>query len=498
MKYGLALLALVSVLSTDPLNSKPLTSPTDVVDQNAALRLLDASYAASSKIEPTQRVYYLTYLTIIAADIESKASDSESTALDTHRTRAWCNELFSLAFQMPLGPDRIATEKNALMQLSRVDAPLALSTLPQVEFPQPDAMGEFPEDVRADGAITIFQNLWEASKKSGVPVSSRLKQINSVAKHIEDTGEYPYRAMARIIQELANTPDDNARIEASSILEEAVQSYQRKEEFKFQNRRDEFLVLLQNVKPLVSIELYKQALHVFVGQITTGKPQQGKYEAKAITKKTEVSFSDSNRAFLFRVSPLINQVDHQWNQELVRDYPELAQADDEIVSFRAHKTSGIATAEERAQARQKKALEGEIQKIKELQKTDLPQAFARAQALPNPTIRINCLMALLDDGAQSATSTPQIQSIKVLPELAATIFKQGVTMFDQAPNERANRRSGFNELARVTELYASCREGWLLERIQNLQNDTLKAYLLMYAAKGMAEPRKIFSLPPPT
>src|SRR5947207_2551036 len=120
MKFGLLLFALVSFFATKPLSSKP-EPPQAAVSPSEAMRLLDSSYAAANELNPAERVFYLTYLTAIAGDIES-----QSNTIDTHRTQAWCNELFSLAFQMPIGHDRIATEKNALMQLSKVDPQSAL------------------------------------------------------------------------------------------------------------------------------------------------------------------------------------------------------------------------------------------------------------------------------------------------------------------------------------------------------------------------------------
>jgi hypothetical protein len=513
MKRGLALLTLIVLcncfLSTEPLNENPEHLQA-TVDNSAAVQLLDASYVAANKLDPSERVFYLTYLTVIAADI------------DTQRTKAWCNELFSIAFRMSIGHDRTATEKNALMQLSKFDPQSALDRLPQVEDPQPDPTGDFPEDVRADAAITIFPNYWHAP---GADVPTRLKQIKSVAKHIGDTGEYPYRAMGLIIKELVNTPGDSARTEANGILEEAIRSYQRKEEFKFDNRREEFLRILQNARTLVSGDLYKQALRVFVSQILADTSRKENFAAKIRTSKgTEVSFDSSNRAFLFRAYPLIDQVDHAWAQELVHTYSELAQADGEITSVKANVVLGTPTPEQVERSYQEMLQKDEIQQIRDLQKTDPQAALAKARALSNSSIRINCLSLLLANAAQSnpastknifrvvkveidalkesseklegmvalATIAFHTQNTNVFSELADTILSQGATMFDQSPTVRANRRPGFSELAQATEFYTSWREDWFVDRIQNLQNETLKAYLLMHAAKGtaVAESRK--------
>ncbi len=529
MRRGLALIALIipcnSFVSAEPSSPTPVILYATLGD-SAAVLLLDASYAAANKLDSTDRVYYLTHLTAITADIESGTSDS-------HRTKAWSNELFSLSFQMPIGHDRIATEKNALMQLSKVDPQSALDRLPQVEGPQPDPMGDFPEDVRADAAIMIFSKYWKAQGQQNVSLG--LKQIKPVAKHIEDTGEYPYRAMGSILQELAaKNPDDTARAEAQSILEEALHSYQRKEEFKFDNRREEFLRLLQNSRTLVSGDLLKQALHVFVNQITTDTPRKENFFSKIRTSKgTEVTFTSSNKAFFFRASPLIDQVDHEWAQELARIYPDFPQADGEITSVKGNIVLGTPTKQEVTQAHDEMLQRTDgIPKIRELQKTDPPAALAKARAFSNSSIRIDCLSLLLADAVQWNPASAndiyhalkgEIDGLKEGPEklrgmvalaksgfyapksemssgLASAILDEGAAIFDLSPTVRANRRPGFSDLAQATEYYTSCGEDWFVDRIQKLENETLKAYLLMYAAKGtaVAESRKTFSLPSPT
>jgi hypothetical protein len=84
--------------------------------------------------------------------------------------------------------------------------------------------------------------------------------------------------------------------------------------------------------------------------------------------------------------------------------------------------------------------------------------------------------------------------------LAFAILEEGAAIFDQTPTVRANRRPGFSDLAQATEYYTACEEDGFVDRIQKLENEPLKAYLLMYAAKGtaVAESRKKYSLPAQT
>jgi hypothetical protein len=162
---------------------------------------------------------------------------------------------------MPVGWDRIAEEKNALVPLSEVDPRLALDLFLDVEKPQPNDEGTFPEDVRADAAQYIFLNHWRRFKLAG------LSRIENVARHIGDTGEYPYSAMGLILGELSRCKSDNGEGIAHAIFKEALQYYQRPSHFL--NKNEEFLKLLRNARFIVDQNLFRLALRTFVTHLET-------------------------------------------------------------------------------------------------------------------------------------------------------------------------------------------------------------------------------------
>lgn len=155
-------------------------------------------------------------------------------------TAAECRRLFAFGMRMPLGWDRVATEKNALTILSRSEPELAMQLFPKVEPPLPiDGLG-FPEDVRAYAAIEIFENYWKAVGIKG------LSSIRNMSRHIGDSGEYPYRAMSSVMNELIELPREDRLALASEILNEAIGYYQRGSQFL--NRDEEFLALLERAR----------------------------------------------------------------------------------------------------------------------------------------------------------------------------------------------------------------------------------------------------------
>jgi hypothetical protein len=294
---------------------------------------------------------------------------------DPKKITAWSKELFSLAFGMPVGWDRIAAEKNALVPLSRIDPQLAINLFSKVEVPQADPDGEFPEDVRADAAIEIFSNYWRFAGSTGLP------RIESLARHIGDTGEYPYRAMGRILKELVKLPATEGALRGNKIFSEAITYYVRGS--KFLNRDEEFLEFLQNAKSAISRAEYQQALRTFVRRLTTEAPTDENYIAEIGTTGRTFRFADENKTLLFRTLPLIAETNFVWAQELMGQYPELKHARDRIVYMAGGVVRG------NPNRRQLSALRNEVlqlsllRNVQKLQLTDFRAAKQLTQRLKN-------------------------------------------------------------------------------------------------------------------
>jgi hypothetical protein len=204
---------------------------------------------------------------------------------------------------------------------------------------------------------------------------------------------------------------------------------------------------------------------------------------------------------LFRAIPLIDQVDHDWAQELVRSDPEFAKANGAITYVKANVVLGNPTEQEVAKSHQEMLQRAGFASLWKTSDQSHPASAKDVSLVTNgePSVigspkagqeKLSSMVELVKSGLYPPKT-------KEFSDLAAAILDQGATLFEQAPAIRANRRPGFSALAEATEFCASSEEDWFVDRVQKLENETLKAYLLMYAAKGtaVAEARKSFLLP---
>ena len=164
------------------------------------------------------------------------------------------------------GWDRVAHEKNSLLCLSKIDPIAALHEYSTIEDPQSQVDGTFPEDVRADGAMTVFPRAWNS--QATIPAKfAVLRDIEAEALRIGRTGEYPYEAMAGIIEAILATQADEATDKAEKIFRDALHSY-REEPHKFINRDEEFKRFLEATKDKITDRaLLAEAAQVFVDKV---------------------------------------------------------------------------------------------------------------------------------------------------------------------------------------------------------------------------------------
>ena len=131
--------------------------------------LLVESYRISVGLVPAERAILLNYL--------SRAAGAQHLPY----TASWAEENLRLAHQLSLDWNRVAIEKNAIVALSYVKSKRALDLLRTMSLPVSDGVG-FPEDVRADAAITVFQNYWHDRHPRGVP------ELRATALYLGQTG----------------------------------------------------------------------------------------------------------------------------------------------------------------------------------------------------------------------------------------------------------------------------------------------------------------------
>jgi hypothetical protein len=180
----------------------------------------------------------------------------ETSATDPNLSRKFSLELFRLATsQLQLGSFRAATQKNALVILSRTDPIRAAELYCAQDTPEMWNEAVLQEDYRAFGARTLFSALYSRLGMSSIPT------IRSISTWIASTGEYPYNATGQIILQLS--PQDSET--ASVLATDAIRSFSLDHHFLDQYREfTEFNLSIHQRIPeallRVALELNLEAL----------------------------------------------------------------------------------------------------------------------------------------------------------------------------------------------------------------------------------------------
>lgn len=462
-------------------------------------RYLNESYAISDEFDQSELPYYLAILSARAADIHNE------------RTQEWSTKLFRLSFGVRNGWDRIALEKEALVQLSKVNAILAMDWFPQVESPQPNDEGLLPEDVRADAASHIFPNYWN-SPQVGL---NGLSNIERQAKHIGETGEYPYRAMGLVIEKLSKIGQPDQAAEINKILEESTNFFESGSS-NFKNRYKEFEFFLEKSNTAVTDrDLFRRALSVFVQRISNAIGQGGlDFSAEIRTPSGTVYFKDRNETFLFKAFGMILSADPALANSLRGRFPYLSKYAPKIQYISHGFIHGQVSPAESAKLHSKMYQVSLIQQIREVQNTNPEAAINMAETLTDPGMRIRGFCAALPGLTQKDPTaarnvfvdqvthlqevTDPLENLKsgtALAEAASrlrddtnfnvlitTALERGMRVFGEdlreRPDLRVDQLYGFQELNDLVTLGVSSKWQKVFSLTEQIPKGRLKAYLL--------------------
>jgi hypothetical protein len=464
--------------------------------------LLEQSYALSHTLSGSERVYYLSELTHIATQVEPPPGAAED----------WCLTSFQVASAENDPAVRIAGQKNALADLSFFNPALSMSLFLTLEVEYPDEHGMLLEDLRSDAADKIFKNYLRKFRSRG------LVAISAQARYLGQTGQYPYRAIANIASLLTKE-------EAVPVLNDALGFYRH--ETGFYNRDEEFLYFLQTIGALdgspVNGDFMKQAIDAYVDRLQNDSIQfPGNYYSEIHTTiGAVVPFTDRNRAFLFRVFPLVRSFDPELATKLQNADQTLTRSASGMHYVSGGFVMGKPSSTSAAKKHQEWLQYSLLTRIKEQECSD-PQAAVRfAQRLDNVKSRI----------IGFSTIVPSLASGN--PQQARQLYKAQVSDFkvlrapaEQAPAMVALARAA-NRLGEVQQ-YGNFSVAALNTAVSLVTNDTrgnsimdhagfadlkdlvlfdagqkkaaglsqqidkldgwLKAYLLLYEAAGQSNP----------
>jgi hypothetical protein len=166
---------------------------------------------------------------------------------------------------------RVLIQKEGAACLSYIDPIGAMDLLLKINFQRPGPGKWVYEDPRNNAAETIFGNFLISQH------SLAADKIATAARYLGQTGQYPYRAIATVINSTLVSKD-----QANMLLRDAVDSYAN--ESGFYDRDEEFLVLLREIKNSpIENELANRAVTLFVQRLEKGPIQfPGNYYARII------------------------------------------------------------------------------------------------------------------------------------------------------------------------------------------------------------------------
>lgn len=475
--------------------SNALVSLRSFAKTNTAAQVLEESYTISQRLPNEERAFYLVRLIDI------------STSISPNRTEAWSKELRELAPKLPKTWDRVAIEKNALVPLSRINPVSAFEKLALVEPPIPGPDG-LTEDVRSDAAATIYPNYFKMVGIPGVDV------IVQRADELGKSGEYPYRAMGLIIENLVRARASAER--SADIFKRAVAFYTHGSGYLDEN--PEFFELLQSSRSAVPDDLYKTALREFAKHLTSNASQEPRnFLTFARTADGQYSFTSEKLFLLFRIFPSIVHLDRALASELVQKYPILAHSDPEVTDISSSAVLRDLPQEQVAQLNDQMQQAFLAKKVEYLQGSDPSAALREAQLLTDEVARTNALVSVVhglmrtDPGQAKAVYDQLVDHANRLPEgeirlhalvnaakaayysqdpagfsdLTGQAFESGLEVFKAGDTRLTKNGKGYSDLIGMAEFAAEHGGGSVLSIIRKIQGDGLRAYLLLYAAKGL-------------
>jgi hypothetical protein len=442
-------------------------------------------------------------------------------ALVSHESlKDWCRRQFDDADSIKRPWDKIAAKKNALFALATVDSKMAMELLRTLESP-PYPAGDRPEDLRADAANSIFLKHWRAFG------SKKISEIEETASWIGNTGEYPYQAMAFFVEELSRSRSEQDRNEAGKILASALNGYQLlrqraggepKEVYRNANRA--FVRILESGRIGVSKAVYGQALHVFVNDLLEDAAKPNKNTPGDVyTPNGILHFDNEAQVLVYRVWPLAFEFDPTWASQLKKDHPDvLGHAGETIEDIQLGVIEGPVTSESNRELQLQMSENDRLAKIESLRENNPWSAIEVALKLESPSSRIAALSSVLPNLVQvdpararevyseqldaiKGSETPQVQlntmvglakaafyvqDVNGFSDLTAKAFDFGIKLFKNSDGFILDR-AGYDQLTDLVEFSTAHGVKWIIQSIRQVQDPELRAYLLIFAAEGIAK-----------
>ncbi len=485
---------------------RPRFATADSHSLEFSLELLDEAHRISRAFRLEQRAWIVFDATKVAAP------------LDSQRGKQWALEAWGLSKRLEPGQSRAALQKDALRELAFNDPNLALHLYRQIDLPAKwDAVHQTTEDSRSLGyANTIFKPLWE---RGGQRYE---KRIESLARFLGMTGQYPYAAMSKIALDVSRRDPKHA----GKILEDATRYFRRDPGFTSTNQQ--FVKFILATRKISSPQVLRSELNAAVDGLRA-PPRAFVHRTWNITITTpsgDAKFNSQDQALLFQLLPILKSVLPEEASQLLTRYDSLRSAPSITVDTPLVWTGSVSMEGTADPARmQLKADESRMFRAQSMAGVEPKEAVSLAKQINDPDLRLLALVSLVPaystvNAAESeswlAAAQSHLAEVKenskklrlvtavISAELALGRYAEAQSLVQQAfelgeavfsqdlhekPDQLADSVAGYGELSDLTTSLVKMDEaqGATVSRIRRMQNDMLRAELLISAARGIAD-----------
>ncbi len=475
--------------------------------------LLRSSDRMGSLFSPDDRSFQLVRLAEVGSELPSESC--------RRLVAGWATTLFRTARQRPKDWNRGAFEKNAAELLSTVDPNQALKFLRQVDPPDLDSHPAPPEDLRAFGARTVFPAYWSARGVAG------LTTLREVAIEFGRNGEYPYPAVASLLNSLGES--DSERAFKEELFNDAIRFYEQPTVIRSADQ--DFVEFIDKEWGRLDKIARLSVLRAAVGRLTSEEVPDptSKFAARVSTAKASATFDSRKLLLLFQLLPKIKDVDGDWGAKLEKEYADLRQdlgssTEKALVSsYIVEDPSGDATQRSIASTMNQGLESGVLQKIRETSKVDVVAAIRMLPQVTNPEYRAEGMAyvaaglvqtdpvgaeSLLKTALITATGIPgdlvaKARACAVIADAAAAMKNLDILHaalnggflaareaisedIDLHPTQPYYFAKGMDEASRLIRLQARTEPEEARYKVEGLQAGELKAFLLIDLAAGLA------------
>jgi hypothetical protein len=381
-----------------------------------------------------------------------------------------------------------------------------------MEAPAPRSDGQPAPDMRSAAATMLFQKIWQ---KRG---ADAIDSLQTAARQLGETGNYPYMAMASIIRQVGRKDPEKAQ----SLANDAIAYFSRR--VRSDQSAQQMAMFLRMDREFIPLPMLKDILTQLVADaVDTKNDTKTGAVAVFLNSRGTATMSGASNLLLFQLLPMIRDIDPDWAKKVEAQSSELSQSanltqassggTERVGMFVGGPNGGGPPAN---MMEEMKSME-----VDELASQDPTKALKVADEIHDPVIRAATNARLAGDlnnsdpdranelmksarEALGAAKEPA-DKLRILVGLAQAqkamkdkegfgktldqAYAMGEELFrksvDKSPDAAINSRPGLDQLTRLTIAGVRLDSTAILTHLDNLRSPVLQAILLVAAARGL-------------